>query len=146
MTPEERISMIAYRLDRARETLREAELLSSSHHLSGAVNRVYYAMFYAVSALALKDDFCTGSHSQLRGWFNREFVKTGRVSVELGKAFGLAYDRRTTGDYQDFVDFTDEEISEMLPVARRFIRSLSTLITSSSPAANPPNNAVRLPR
>jgi hypothetical protein len=43
------------------------------------MNRLYYAMFYAVSALALAHDFSTSSHAQMRGYFKREFVRTGRV-------------------------------------------------------------------
>ncbi|MBD3308314.1 hypothetical protein GF339_17905 [candidate division KSB3 bacterium] len=49
------------------------------------MNRIYYAMFYAVSALALLQGFSTSSHAQLRGYFNREFVKTGIISIELGR-------------------------------------------------------------
>ena len=39
--------LIAYRLERARETLRDAELLFDQ----GGMNRAYYAMFYTVLAL-----------------------------------------------------------------------------------------------
>jgi uncharacterized protein (UPF0332 family) len=89
---------IAYRMDRARETLREAQELQSGGHFFGSANRIYYAMFYAVNALALSRGFTTSSHSQLRGYFNREFVKTGVVPVTMGKAFGAAYDCRTKSD------------------------------------------------
>lgn len=84
MTPEEKNTYLQYRLMRARETLAEARTLFQAKFLSGTINRIYYAMFYAVSALALSKGFSTSSHIQLRGYFNREFVKTGIVSVELG--------------------------------------------------------------
>jgi uncharacterized protein (UPF0332 family) len=99
MTPEEQAHYVKYRIERARETLEEARALLGEGHCHGAMNRIYYAMFYAVSALALEHGFSTSSHSQLRGYFNREFVKTGKVRVEMGRAFGLAYDNRTKGDY-----------------------------------------------
>ena len=50
MTPEIRI-LVQYRLDRAREALAEAALLLDSGHANTGVNRLYYACFYAVSAL-----------------------------------------------------------------------------------------------
>jgi uncharacterized protein len=52
MTPETRI-LVQYRLDRAREALAEAVLLLDSGHANTGVNRLYYACFYAVSALLL---------------------------------------------------------------------------------------------
>ena len=73
MTPEEREAYVSHRLDRVAETLSDARMLLDEGRLRSAVNRIYYAMFYAVGALALRNDFATGSHAQLRGWFNREF-------------------------------------------------------------------------
>lgn len=52
--------------------------------LSTALNRLYYAIFYAVAALAQKFNFITSKHSQLLGWFNREFIKTGKLILCMG--------------------------------------------------------------
>jgi uncharacterized protein (UPF0332 family) len=92
MTSAKKNEYIEYRLNRARETVQEASVLANSGHNFGAINRLYYAMFYSVSALCLANDFSTSSHTQLRGYFNRVFVKTGRIAVEFGKGFGMAYD------------------------------------------------------
>ena len=50
MTPERR-ALIVYRLERARQALVEAEALLKIGHANACVNRLYYANFYAVSAL-----------------------------------------------------------------------------------------------
>lgn len=128
MNPIPKAEYIKHRLDRAKETLEEARMLFDGNHLSGTVNRIYYAMFYAVSALALSHDFSTSSHAQLRGYFNREFVKTGIVSVELGKLYNLAYDNRTKSDYADFTTFEQEKILNMLNSADNFIAVISNLV------------------
>lgn len=39
--------LIQYRLARAEETLEEARLLAQRYHWNAAVNRLYYACFYA---------------------------------------------------------------------------------------------------
>ena len=78
MTDEER-TLIGYRLERAKETLDEAQLLYNSGYLNTYVNRLYYACFYAVSALLLAKDFSTSKHSHLRSLFHREFIKTGII-------------------------------------------------------------------
>ena len=54
MNPEA-TALVRYRLARARESLAEAELLFANDHVRTAVNRLYYACFYAVSALLLAE-------------------------------------------------------------------------------------------
>ena len=64
--------LIDYRLEQARETIKLTEFLIDSNQLNVAVNRIYYGMFYAVTALAIKHKFETSKHKQLIGWFNKE--------------------------------------------------------------------------
>jgi len=128
VNPDDCREYIAYRMDRARETLREAQELQSSGHYFGSANRIYYAMFYAVNALALSHGFTTSSHSQLRGYFNRQFVKTGTVPLAMGKAFGAAYDCRTKSDYQDMVEIPEEQVNDLLASAVVFIDFISHLV------------------
>jgi uncharacterized protein (UPF0332 family) len=45
--------LIDYRLEQARETIKLTEFLIDSNQLNVAVNRIYYGMFYAVTALAI---------------------------------------------------------------------------------------------
>ena len=43
-----------YRIQRAKETIREVELLIENDFWNAAINRMYYACFYAVSACLSK--------------------------------------------------------------------------------------------
>lgn len=78
--------LVKYRLSRAEEALEEAEVLYKSNHLNASVNRLYYACFYAVSALLLNEGLSSSKHSGIRSLFNQHWVKTGRVSKELGQS------------------------------------------------------------
>ncbi len=51
MIPEQLEILITYRIGQSYETLKEAEILFEQSAFRGAVNRAYYAMFYAVLAL-----------------------------------------------------------------------------------------------
>ena len=93
MTSEER-TLINYRLERAKETLGEAQLLYDNGYLNTYVNRLYYACFYAVSALLLTKNFSASKHGHLRSLFHREFIKTGIVPQAMGKFFDLLFDNR----------------------------------------------------
>ena len=50
---EETRTLILYRLERAKESLDEANILMERGHANTFVSRLYYACFYAVSALLL---------------------------------------------------------------------------------------------
>ena len=72
--------LIQYRCERAREALEEAVVLADSGHWNACVNRLYYACFYAVSALLNKHNLSSSKHSGVRSFFNHHFVKTGTIS------------------------------------------------------------------
>lgn len=96
-------TLIAYRLQRAREALDEADLLLDRNHINTFVNRVYYACFYSVTALLLTRDLSSAKHSGVRSMFHQHFVKTGLVNMELGQNFDKFFDNRQKGDYADMV-------------------------------------------
>jgi hypothetical protein len=55
--------LIDYRRNRAKETLRDAKILFDSGSLFSSVNRIYYAMFYQVTALLLTENLSSPKHS-----------------------------------------------------------------------------------
>lgn len=126
MTPEE-CTLVRYRLQRARETLEEVVLLHEKNRLNAAVNRLYYACFYAVSALLLTERKSSSKHSGVRALFNAEWVKPGRIAQEHGRFYRRLYDSRQKGDYGDFVQFADVEVTMWLQQARVFVETISIL-------------------
>lgn len=56
-----RQSLIGYRLDRAYETMKEANLLAKEGFYNAAVNRLYYACFYASIALLVANGLATNT-------------------------------------------------------------------------------------
>ncbi len=120
--------LIDYRLEQARETIKLTEFLIDSNQLNVAVNRIYYGMFYAVTALAIKHKFETSKHKQLIGWFNREFVLRGLLHPKYGKILRNAFQNRTKGDYDAFITFEKEEVIEMQNEMIDFIDSIEKLV------------------
>lgn len=128
MTKEER-ALIAYRMERAREAFEEAKMMFDAGHMNAHANRLYYACFYAVSALLLTKDLSTSKHGYLRSLFHREFVKTGIVPKELGRHFDLLFDSRLEGDYADFARFEAEDVSGWLEISQEFIAHIEALVS-----------------
>ncbi|MBN1185485.1 MAG: HEPN domain-containing protein [Bacteroidales bacterium] len=124
---QDREALVEYRLTQASETIDLARFLISSEKLSVAVNRIYYGMYYSLTALALKYRFETSKHSQLIGWFNKEFIATEQVDIKYGRIIRNAYQNRTKGDYDAFVVFTREEVESMLIDMIEFIEEIKSL-------------------
>jgi uncharacterized protein (UPF0332 family) len=81
--------LIQLRLQQARESLLETDALYQVDLWRGTINRAYYAMFYAVLALAVYRQEITSKHSGLITFFDREFVKEGAFPKELSKSLHL---------------------------------------------------------
>jgi uncharacterized protein (UPF0332 family) len=129
MTPEEQ-ALVNYRMERAAEALDEARLLFHAGHLHTFVNRLYYACFYAVSALLLTKGLSTSKHTHLRGMLHRELVRPGIIPIEHGKFFDLLFNNRQKGDYADLVTFKAEQIEGWLGQASEFVAYISTKISA----------------
>jgi uncharacterized protein (UPF0332 family) len=74
LNDKDRASLIKYRLEQADEAILDVKLLIDNNRFLAAVNRIYYGMFYSLLALGLKYKFETSKHTQLIGWFNKNFV------------------------------------------------------------------------
>ena len=130
---EHKEDLIRYRIQRAEKTLMEAKWAIEKNTLPLAENRIYYAIFYIVSALALKYEFSTSKHSTLRGWFNQMFLKTQTIELEFGKTYSTAFEKRQKADYDDFVTFTLEEVSSDLENAKKFVEQVKKMIYCPTP-------------
>lgn len=123
--------LTSYRLRRARETLEDARILADARRWNPCVNRLYYACFYAVSALLIQEGLSSSKHAGVRSLFNRRFVKTTKVAKEKAQIFNDLFERRQEGDYMDFVSFQESQIRRWIPEAEAFVEDIAVLIESS---------------
>lgn len=120
-----RKALVEYRLERAYETMKEAALLAEKQYYNAAVNRLYYACFYATTALLLKNKIEAKSHAGVKSMFGLHFVSKGLIPIHIGKILSTLYEKRQSGDYDDFI-YCDKEMTEELTTqAQTFIDCLS---------------------
>jgi uncharacterized protein (UPF0332 family) len=124
----ERKELISYRIKRANDTLNEIELLVENQLWNTAVNRLYYACYYAVIALLVKNKIEAQTHGGVRQMFGLHFIKTGLIDKELGKYYSDIFDKRQTGDYDDFVDYIKEDVIELITPAKQLLEEIEKLV------------------
>lgn len=127
---EHKEDLIDYRLKRAESTLEEAELAFKNNKLTLTENRIYYAIFYSVSALALRYNFETSKHSTLKGWFNQSLIKTKEIDVTFGKTYARAYEKRQKADYDDYAAFKMKEVLLDLENGKKFVNRIKTFMAT----------------
>jgi uncharacterized protein (UPF0332 family) len=119
-------SLIKYRLEQAKETISDVQLLIENNRLRSAVNRIYYGMFYSLLALGLANQYETSKHAQLIGWFNKNFINEGLIDSKYGKIINKSFNRRTKGDYDTYVEFEKDIVIEMFQEMKDFITEIKS--------------------
>src|SRR5438552_2029167 len=98
-----------YRFDKAKEDLESSKVNFQNNLLSASINRSYYSIFHAARALLAFDDFDSKKHSGIISYFNRNYIKSGKIEKEYSKILMSAEIIRNETDYMDFYIVSKEE-------------------------------------
>jgi uncharacterized protein (UPF0332 family) len=122
---------ISYRLQRASDTLNDAKLLADNGRWNSCINRLYYASFYAVSALLYFHSIETKTHKGVRIKFMSDFIKTGLFDKDFGNLFSDLFDWRQEGDYSDFVAFDKDLTIPLINKSEEFLATIKTYLATN---------------
>ena len=120
---------IGFRLKKSDEVMLEAKALLAIESWAGAVNRLYYSAFHAVSALMLQRDIRIKAHAGAKAMFELHIVKTGEVDAKWSKFYTRLFENRNDSDYEDFAIFTGDDVLPLVPQTEEFIDVIKRLIT-----------------
>jgi uncharacterized protein (UPF0332 family) len=128
---EARQAIIKLWLEKSQDALVSAELELNQGHLAFAVNRLYYACFYAATAVLLRDGKQFSKHSAVKAEFARTYIKTGKVDAEWHKFYQKLFDNRQEGDYIPTTTFDKQSVIERLAQAKEFVNLMRNMIAGS---------------
>jgi uncharacterized protein (UPF0332 family) len=127
MTEKNTFALINYRIQRAEETYKEALFMKKERHWNACANRLYYACFYAVSALLIKYGLSSSKHSGIKSLFNQHIIKKQIISKNKGKLYNQLFEARQEGDYVDFVSFDGDLVEPWILRVKEFIDEIERL-------------------
>jgi uncharacterized protein (UPF0332 family) len=131
MTAEDpRANMVQYWWSKALDSLASARREFEAGSYAFAMNRLYYAAFYAVSAALLGREQSFRKHSGVRSAFHRQFVKTGLLDVKWGRLYDQLFEDRQEGDYVVFISFEPEYVRTQLEQCSKLLEEIRTLLPS----------------
>lgn len=125
---ESRDLLIAYRIERAYGSLKEAKLMAEGGFYNASINRLYYACYYMAVALLLKNNISAQTHSGVKTMLGMHFTSKGKLSISASKIFATLFEKRHSSDYDDFVYCDQEMFDELYPKAEAFIGEIKELI------------------
>ena len=127
---EAKTEAVRYWWEKAFASLEAARREFAAGAYSFAMNRAYYALFYAVSALLLEEGRRFKKHSGVRSAFNREIIKSERMERWCGDLYNEIFDDRQAGDYIAFTKFDAPYVQEKIDGCEKFLAALQPLIKS----------------
>ena len=114
MPDNRRWDLCAYRMAAAQETKQEAKESHNGNHYKDAINRSYYAAFYAVKAVLALEEKDFKRHKDVIAYFNQNYVATDIFPRELGRKLARLQQKREKSDYDDFYIASREEAEEQI--------------------------------
>ncbi len=122
------IDYINYRIQKAEETFGAAKQLISNGFWNSSINRLYYACFYAVTALLIKDNISAKSHNGVKTQFFQNYIKNKKIDIKYGQLYSDLFDWPQKGDYNDFFDMSEKEVTPLINPVEEFIDTVVSLI------------------
>ncbi len=113
-----------YRFERAIEDMDNAKTMLEAKQYKLTLNRSYYAIFHAMRAVTVLDDFDSSKHSGIIAHFNQHHVKTGDFPKDTSKIIKSASELRELADYKDFYIASAQEAMEQVANAERFVNRI----------------------
>lgn len=126
---ESRDALINYRISRADDAMAEAKLLADQGFYNTAINRLYYACYYMSIALLLKKNIQAQTHSGVKTMISLHFVTKGIIPRDIGKVLSVLFERRQSGDYDDFVLCDENDVEELSKKAMAYVEFLKGLLS-----------------
>ncbi|MBR3521923.1 MAG: HEPN domain-containing protein [Prevotella sp.] len=123
-----RLGLMHYRMERATETMEEVNILAERGHYNAAVNRLYYACFYATQALLLKHHITATTHAGVKSMLGLHFVSKGIIPISCGKTFNTLFEKRHSSDYEAFAYCDKALVDDLTPLAEAYIQKIKEVL------------------
>ena len=126
LSQEERSIIVGLEIEKAYRFMAEADAVAAMELWDVVANRIYYAVFHAVSALLINDRYEVRSHKGAGLIFGQKYVLTGLFSVEDGRLYAKLQDLREKSDYNLVYQSDECEMAPLIVRSKELIDRIKT--------------------
>jgi len=128
LSDEERKTMVQLEMERAKRTFQEVEILKEAGLWNGVSNRLYYAVFHAISAMFIHDGHQVHTHHGSHALFGQNYIKTGVLPADYGKLYNQLQTMREQSDYNCAFEADPEDLKDKIEPAKQMIETICKMI------------------
>lgn len=116
-----------YRIGRANQSLGDADVLAQAGSWNGTVNRLFFACFYSVAALAAQESETAESVDMRRSV--DQYIRSGHIRNDHREFYGKLLALRLDGDYDYFVVFDEQKVRPVIAEVRQFVADIDAQLS-----------------
>ena len=120
----ELLAQVTYRINKAKDTLSEAQAYADDVPLQDTVQAVYYAIQFAAQGLLQARRVHATRHDEVSDLFFKEFVETGLVGRELGFFYRQMLERQQEIENGPSPVFDKGLVGRWVEQAERFVSEI----------------------
>lgn len=130
LSDNERSTIVRMEMDKAHKTFADMEFCAKEQKWEAAANRLYYALFHAVSALLISGGQNVKSHRGIMSLFGQHYVRTGLFTSEDGSLLSELVIMRDNADYNLFFEANEEKITPYIEPTRKLIKKIGEFVNT----------------
>lgn len=130
LSDSERQTIVLLEMQKAHRTFADMEFCANEQKWEAAANRLYYALFHAVSALLINDGLNVKSHRGILTLFGQHFVRTGIFAHEDGSLLSNLVIMRDEADYNLYFNACEAKIAPYIKPTQLLIEKIEKYINS----------------
>lgn len=119
-------------LEKAKQTLSFIPSHIDIGDYNTAINRSYYAAFYAIKAVELLDGFDSKKHSGVVSYFRNQYIRNGVFDKKLSKIIGRLLDSREQSDYNMTAKFDLQTTQELYEISKEFVSEIDKYLIAKN--------------
>ena len=132
LSESERRIIVKRELGKAQKTFDDMEFCAREGKWEAAANRLYYALFHAMSALLICDGYNVKSHRGVLAMFGEHYVRTGIFERKDGSLLSDLVIMRDNADYNCFFEADEGKLSPFIEPTRLLIEKIKQRVEQSS--------------
>lgn len=128
LTEEERRIIVDLEIEKAYRIYNQALIMMHEKQWDGMANRLYYAVFHAVSALLIRDNHTVNTHKGSHALFAQYYVKTDRLPKSYGDLYQKMERLREESDYNCTYSEEPELLQSNVEPAKEMIDTIAAMV------------------
>ena len=128
LSDEERKIIVSYRLEKATRMIEQVKSILPLRYWDTVANRLYYAAYYAVTALLIHNGIQVQTHQGVKRMFGYHFIISNKMEQKYASLYSRLFSMRQTGDYDDNFDLTESDVTPYIEPTEEMVNVIRSMI------------------